>query len=194
MIGLYGMGGAICQRLIPMLPEGETTHDLRNDGIKITLPRYVFAGGYLLGWSFKDQTWSQRARAWSDNYGEVVDACEKILDTNTAARIVIIGSDSGIKGSYDMAYAGAKAALHLYVETKRLAWPGQQLVCIAPGIISDAGMTTRREDIDRLKARAAKHPKGRFCSASEVARLAHFLLYQDGGYITGTTIRMNGGE
>ena len=55
-------------------------------------------------------------------------------------------------------------------------------------------MTLRRTDRDRLERRAAKHPKRRFLDAADVARLVHFLLYVDRGYVSGCVIRMHGGE
>jgi NAD(P)-dependent dehydrogenase (short-subunit alcohol dehydrogenase family) len=123
----------------------------------------------------------------------VIAACDQVFDERELARVVVIGSESGFSGSYDSAYAAAKAGLHAYVETKRLK-PRQQLVCVAPGIIADAGMTTRRPDKDALAARALEHPKRRFVTALEVAKLIRFLLYDDIGYLSGITIRMNGGQ
>ena len=105
----------------------------------------------------------------------------------------MIGSESGFAWGFDGAYAGAKAALHCYVENKPLR-PKQQLVCIAPGIIEDAGMTERRMDKENLEKRRKDHPKHRFLTSDEVAKLAHFLLYVDQGYISNVVIRMNGGD
>jgi NAD(P)-dependent dehydrogenase (short-subunit alcohol dehydrogenase family) len=71
--------------------------------------------------------------------------------------------------------------------------PQQQIVCVSPGIIEDAGMTVRREDRVNLARRRDMHPKRRFLRAIEVARMIHFLLYVDEGYTSGVVIRMNGG-
>ncbi|MFS2208487.1 hypothetical protein, partial [Variovorax sp. Varisp36] len=62
---------------------------------------------------------------------------------------------------------------------------------MAPGIIGDAGMTLRRADKHNLMARQMAHRKRRFIEAIEVARLIHFLLYVDQGYLSGIVIRMN---
>lgn len=197
MIAINGIGSAIAKALIEMLPEGEEARrmDLPAGGAEGSpgFTRYVFLQGLLPGMALGDHNDRGAGEVFAVNFVQVAQECDAILETNPQARIVVVGSESGFSGSYDMAYAGAKAALHLYVETKRLQ-PGQQLVGVAPSIVSDAGMTTRRTDTERLAERRTTHPKGRFLMAREVARLIHFLLYRDEGYLSGTVIRMHGGE
>jgi acetoacetyl-CoA reductase len=136
--------------------------------------------------------------------GEVIDSLtvnllstvrlvERGLHTNPDLRVVLLGSESGSHGSFDGSYALAKAALHAYVGWRRLQ-PHQQLVCVAPSVIGDAGMTTRRADQDRVRARADEHPKGRLATAAEVAELVHHLLYVDWGYLTNAVIPIDGGK
>lgn len=155
--------------------------------------RYLFCAGQLFGKRVQDMTGDERASTMDVNFLAVLAACEAILDANEKARICIIGSESGFSGSYDRVYAGAKAAVHAYVQSRRVK-PEQQLVSIAPGIIEDAGMTTRRTDRDNLDARRAAHPKKRFLTAAEVAATVVHVLYEDRGYISNTVIRMNGGD
>lgn len=154
--------------------------------------KYFFCSGYLIGKKLHDQTTEEFKATAEVNYLNVVGACNAIFEVNSKARICVMGSESGISGSYDEWYGMVKNALHHYVETKKLL-PDQQLVAVAPGIIGDAGMTTRRADLDVLEARKEAHPKKRFVSSLEVAHLVRFLLYEDQGYITNTVIRMNGG-
>lgn len=159
----------------------------------LSTERYFFASGYLAGKSLVDMTPREIEETVNVNFKNVVQACDAILAVNEQARICVIGSESGFSGSYDDLYAMSKSCLHDYICNKRLK-PEQQLVGIAPGIISDAGMTLRRTDLDRLHEREHMHPKKRFLRSVEVARLARFLLYEDEGYISNTVIRMNGGE
>lgn len=133
------------------------------------------------------------AEAWRVNYHEVAALCDFVLTRNEAARICVMGSESGYLGSFCRPYAEAKAALHRYVETRPLL-PLQQLVAVSPGIISDAGMTTRRDDQDTVQKRAEEHPKRRHVTTDEVVRLIRFLLYEDQGYVSGTVVRINGGR
>lgn len=192
---MTGYNTTIVQSLLSLIPTHETVRRIAPGetlGDAVKAERFVFAGGLLLGKAVNDYHDGDMETVMQANYYWPVTLCEQILAENPAARIVVLGSESGIKGSYDTVYAGAKAALHKYVETKKLK-PDQQLVCVAPSIIEDSGMTQRRQDLDNLERRRREHPKGRFMKAEEVARLIHFLLYVDPGYISGTTIVMNGG-
>ena len=119
--------------------------------------------------------------------------CDDIFEVSQRARVCVVGSESGYAGSHDDTYAAAKAALHSYVERKRLPSPDQQLVAVAPSIIGDCFMTLRRRDTDNLARKAVAHPKKRFLRAIEVARLIHYLLYVDEGYISNVVVRINGG-
>lgn len=155
--------------------------------------RFLVCSGLLVGQSIRTISPANCSSTFAVNFAEVAAWCDSLLELIPHARICLVGSESGYAGSFDMAYAGAKAALHLYVETKRLQ-PDQQLVAISPGIISDAGMTTRRTDTDNLAKRQTAHPKGRFVTSREVASLASWLLGPDGEYVSGTVVRMNGGD
>lgn len=155
--------------------------------------RYLFCGGFLAGETIAETSREDVARSYFENFSDIAATCDLIIENNAAARICIIGSESGEQGSYDMAYAGAKAAMHLYIRTKRLIAPAQQLVGISPGVIWNSGMTARRRDIALCKKRGAARRRGRWLEAIEVARLVHFALYVDGGAICNSVLRINGG-
>lgn len=178
-----------------MLPHGETAEAVaRGAAMPMNAGRYFFCQGLLRGKSMDEQTSDEIAESMAVNCTQIIKACEQILEENRVARICVMGSESGYAGSYDGAYATAKAHLHAYVESKCLRNPGQQLVCVAPSIIYDAGMTVRRKDQDKLEIRRNSHPKRRYLRSMEVARLVHFLLYVDCGYLSGVVIRMHGGR
>lgn len=165
----------------------------RGEPMPLDATRYLFCQGLLLPKPTDDLTDDERRETHEANAGQIVRDCDRLIAANDAARICVIGSESGYAGSYNLAYAAAKAGLHRYVESKELRTPRQQLVAVAPTIIADAGMTLRRTDHAQLAERAALHPKRRWLSSDEVARLVFFLLYVDQGYISGVVIRMNGG-
>lgn len=195
MIAIRGARSRIAQALIALLPEGEAVAAIgRDEPLPLDADRYLFCNGLLLGKSRAAQSQAEIAATWEVNVWSVVKACEPVLAENPKARICVLGSESALAGSFDESYAAAKARLHRWVKSTPLTHPGQQLVAIAPSIIADTGMTMRRTDWDSLTERARCHPKGRFLSAAEVARLIHFLLYVDEGYVTNTVIRMNGGS
>jgi len=154
---------------------------------------FVLCAGVLYAHNILDQSPDERSRSINVNMLNTVALIEAILRKNEKAKIIVMGSASGVKGSYDTVYAMAKAGLHQYIRNKELL-PDQQLVAIAPSIIGDSGMTLSRLDTERLKLRAEINPKKRFISAAEIARLIYFLLYIDHGFITNTVINMTGGE
>lgn len=194
MLVVTGHRSEIILALRPILPEDEPVSNCAIEQMPLNADRYVFCAGVLVGKRIHEQTQEEVATTFRVNFEMIARACEYIFANNGRARVCVIGSESGYSGSYDAAYSGSKAAVHTYIETKRLSAPGQQLVGIAPGIIADAGMTLRRKDIVNLEAKRQAHPKRRWLLAEEVARLVHFLLYVDRGYTSGTVIRMHGGK
>lgn len=193
MLVIRGAGSEIAKQIICFVGADKCRILDRDDQIPIGPYRYLFCQGLLYSKPIGQQTADEVAKSLWVNGARVIRECDFVLQRVPPARICIIGSESGYHWSYDGSYAMAKAALHRYIETKKCVGP-QQLVGISPTIISDAGMTLRREDRDRLMERARRHPKGRFVTSREVAALAFFLLYVDQGYISNTIIRMHGGE
>ena len=193
MLAVTGIRSKIMQELCSLLPEGETFAGFPLEQSNIhDCDRYFLCAGVLRAKQLCHQTDEEIVEGLMVNAIAPMRLCDRILATNDRARIVVMGSQSGYSWSHDGAYASAKAALHRYVETKKLG-PHQQLVCVAPSIIEDTGMTQARQDTENLERRRKEHPKGRFLKAIEVARLVHFLLYVDQGYISNTVVRMHGG-
>ena len=190
-IGIYNARSAIAKEFVPLIGGDRVYTD---EHITPNLDRYLFCSGFLAGQrmiDMDDDTFMQTMRM---NFGDIVGACDHLIDANPKARICIIGSESAFAGSFDSAYAGAKAAIHEYIAHKTLTGAGQQLVGIAPTIIWDSGMTQRRTDIALCEKRGANRRRGRWLYSAEVARLAHFLLYTDTGSVSNVVIRQNGGN
>ena len=157
--------------------------------------RYLFCVGMNHQLPIIQQTNAQITETFMVTAVNVIKECDRLLEQNHNARICVVGSESAFTWSFDGAYAAAKAALHCYVETKRLG-PLQQLVCVSPTCVINTGMNQRRnaDGKQALENRVQKHPKRRWLSPLEVANMIHFLLCVDAGYTTGVVIRMNGGE
>lgn len=193
-IAIRGMSSAIAQRLKGLLSPSENVIEVeRGEFPPLDAERYLFCQGMLRDAKIGAQTDDDISESFLVNAAYIIKACDHLLKGNPRARICIIGSESANTWSHDGAYASSKAALQAYVQSKPLHGAEQQLVAIAPSVIADTDMHRRRADQERLAARLDRHPKKRFLEAVEVARLAHFLLYVDAGYISGTTVRMNGG-
>lgn len=110
-------------------------------------------------------------------------------------RIVNIGSINGQAGQYGQVnYAAAKSGIHGF--TKALAQEGAKkgvtVNAIAPGYIdTDMVAAVPAEVLAKI---VAKIPVGRLGQADEIARAVTFLCSDDGGFITGSTLSINGGQ
>jgi acetoacetyl-CoA reductase len=110
-------------------------------------------------------------------------------------RIVNIGSINGQAGQYGQVnYAAAKSGIHGF--TKALAQEGARagvtVNAIAPGYIDTEMVAAVPEDV--LAKIVARIPVGRLGKASEIARGVAFLCGEEGGFITGSTLSINGGQ
>ena len=110
-------------------------------------------------------------------------------------RIVNIGSINGQAGQYGQVnYAAAKSGIHGF--TKALAQEGARagvtVNAIAPGYIdTDMVAAVPAEVLEKI---VAKIPVGRLGQASEIARGVAFLCSEEGGFVTGSTLSINGGQ
>ena len=110
-------------------------------------------------------------------------------------RIVNIGSINGQAGQYGQVnYAAAKSGIHGF--TKALAQEGASrgvtVNAIAPGYIdTDMVRAVPQNVLDKIVARI---PVGRLGHAEEIARGVLFLVSDQGGFITGSTMSINGGQ
>ena len=110
-------------------------------------------------------------------------------------RIVNIGSVNGQAGQYGQVnYAAAKSGIHGF--TKALAQEGAKfgitVNAIAPGYIDTDMVAAVPPPV--LEKIVAKIPVGRLGQASEIARGVAFLCSENAGFVTGSTLSLNGGQ
>ena len=128
------------------------------------------------------------------NFLSILEIVEIALKYNKKARIFILGSESGKKGSYDIMYALTKNALHKYIEERQILFPNQQLVGIAPSTIVDGQITLNRKDKRNVKKSISINPKKRGILSSEISKLIYSLIYFNTDYISNTVIDVDGGK
>ncbi|MES2301098.1 MAG: acetoacetyl-CoA reductase [Pseudomonadota bacterium] len=110
-------------------------------------------------------------------------------------RIVNIGSVNGQSGQYGQVnYAAAKSGIHGF--TKALAQEGAKfgvtVNAIAPGYIDTDMVAAVPPAV--LEKIVAKIPVGRLGQADEIARGVAFLTAEEGAFVTGSTMSLNGGQ
>jgi acetoacetyl-CoA reductase len=110
-------------------------------------------------------------------------------------RVVNIGSINGQAGQYGQVnYAAAKSGIHGF--TKALAQEGAPkgvtVNAIAPGYIDTDMVSAVPANV--LEKIVARIPVGRLGKANEIARGVLFLVADDAGFVTGSTMSINGGQ
>ena len=132
------------------------------------------------------------------NLSSCFNLCRCVIDQmreRNFGRIVNIGSINGQAGQYGQVnYAAAKSGIHGF--TKALAQEGASrgitVNAIAPGYI-DTEMV-RAVPANVLEKIVARIPVGRLGKAEEIARGVLFLVADEAGFITGSTLSINGGQ
>ena len=134
---------------------------------------------------------------WKGTYFMAQYGARLMVETETPGVIINISSNH-MTGCWpnSTVYSGCKAALSKFGTNAamELAKYGIRVVTIAPGYTNnrfDHEMTQEMEE--RRAATAEKIPIHRFGTPEEVGGACVFLAGEDAGYITGTTLFMDGG-
>jgi len=132
------------------------------------------------------------------NLGGCFNMCKAVWDGMLGrgfGRVVNIGSINGQAGQYGQVnYAAAKSGIHGF--TTALAQEGASkgitVNAIAPGYIdTDMVAAVPAPVLEKIVARI---PVGRLGHAKEIARGVLFLVADEAGFITGSTLSINGGQ
>jgi acetoacetyl-CoA reductase len=110
-------------------------------------------------------------------------------------RIVSLSSVNGLSGQFGQTnYAAAKAGLIGFTKSLALesAARGVTVNAIAPGYTETPMVRAMPPEV--LQKIVASVPVGRLGKPEEIARGVLFLVGEDAGFITGTTLSINGGK
>ena len=151
----------------------------------------------------RDATMRKLSReGWQDvidtNLGGCFNMAKTVWESMLArgfGRIVNIGSINGQAGQYGQVnYAAAKSGIHGFTKALALegAAKGITVNAIAPGYIDTDMVAAVPEEV--LKKIVARIPVGRLGQADEIARGVLFLAADEAGFITGSTLSINGGQ
>ncbi len=120
---------------------------------------------------------------------------EICLKNHKNAKIFFTGSESGLKGSYDIIYSLMKTSIHKYVEERKILFPNQKVLCLAPSTITDSIFTNKRKDQKNVKNSIKLNPKKRGLYSKEIAEIIFDMMFSKKfNYLTNTIIHLNGGK
>ena len=117
------------------------------------------------------------------------------MQKNRNVKIFFIGSESGVKGSFDIVYGLMKSAIHKYVEERKIIYPKQKIFCIAPSTVIDSRFTRSRKDQKNVSNSIDSNPKKRGIYSREVAEIIYDVMFKKKfNYLSNTVIHLDGGK
>ncbi len=130
--------------------------------------------------------------------GSCFNMCRVVIESmreREFGRIVNIGSINGQAGQYGQVnYAAAKSGIHGF--TKALAQEGASkgvtVNAIAPGYVDTDMVRSVPEPV--LQKIISRIPVGRLGKAEDIARGVLFMVADEAGFLTGSTLSINGGQ
>ncbi|MFM5886287.1 MAG: acetoacetyl-CoA reductase [Novosphingobium sp.] len=143
-------------------------------------------------------TWEAWDEVLHTNLGgcfNLAKACFPGMKARGWGRIVNIGSINGQGGQFGQVnYSAAKSGIHGF--TKALALEGAKfgvtVNTLAPGYVETDMVAAVAPEV--LAQVIAKIPVGRLGQADEIARGVAFLCAENAGFVTGSTLSINGGQ
>ena len=142
----------------------------------------------------KDEEWNQVISVNLEAAFRLARAAAKPMMKARFGRIVSITSVVGVTGNPGQAnYAASKAGIIGMSKAlaQELASRGITVNCVAPGFIRSA-MTDALNDAQKA-AINAKIPAGDLGTGEDIGAAVVYLASREAGYVTGQTLRVNGG-
>ncbi len=142
----------------------------------------------------KDEEWETVIRVNLEAAFRLCRAALKPMMKARFGRIISVTSVVGVTGNPGQAnYAASKAGLIGMSKAlaQEVASRNVTVNCVAPGFIASA-MTDGLPDAQK-EALNARIPAGRMGSGDEIAAAVVYLASREAGYVTGSTLHVNGG-
>jgi 3-oxoacyl-[acyl-carrier protein] reductase len=145
---------------------------------------------------FKDMTfedWRQIMSISLDGSFHCIKACLPSMIESGGGNIVTLAGDTALMGAVRKVHSSAaKSGLVGMTRAlaRELAGDGIRVNCVSPGAIN----TTRPAHRSVREDPKGKIPLGRWGESEEIAAAVRFLCGPGGGFITGQTLHINGGQ
>ncbi len=147
-----------------------------------------------LSMRMKDEEWNEVIAVNMTATFKLAKAVQRGMMKRRSGRIINIASVVGVMGNPGQAnYVASKAGMIGWSKAmaQEIASRGITVNCVAPGFIATA-MTEVLND-DQKATISSKIPMGKMGSADDIASAVAYLASDEAGYVTGTTIHVNGG-
>jgi|GEM_PF-3233728 len=163
--------------------------------INVKFDAFINFAGVLPGKSIFEQDYNGLKNLFDINVFSPIMIIKSIqLKLNKHATIVLLGSISAQKGSYDDPYSASKGAIHSLVKSISLKFaPNVRVIGIAPGITDNTRMTNNlidglyEQNIQKVPLKCAAQPE-------DISELILFVIEKHAKFMTGCTIDINGGQ
>ncbi len=156
---------------------------------------FINCAGTMIGKSIFEISAAQLIELNNVNVVSPLIAVGKLKENFRKGGVIILyGSQSGFRGSYDDGYAASKGAIHSFVKAvcTKVA-PDLRIVGIAPGIVGDTRMSSEIFSGDKLAKKAKTIPLMITATSREMAELTDFIMSDSCRFMTGNMIDINGG-
>jgi 3-oxoacyl-[acyl-carrier protein] reductase len=147
-----------------------------------------------LSMRMKDEDWQQVIDVNMTSTFKLAQAVQRGMMKARSGRIINIASVVGVTGNPGQCnYVASKAGMIGWSKAMaaEVASRGITVNCVAPGFIATA-MTDALNDDQKSKINATI-PAGKMGSSEDIASAVVFLASDEAGYVTGTTMHVNGG-
>lgn len=147
-----------------------------------------------LSMRMKDEDWQQVIDVNMTSTFKLAQACQRGMIKKRFGRIINIASVVGVTGNPGQCnYVASKAGMIGWSKAMaaEVASRGITVNCVAPGFIATA-MTDALTDDQKDKINSTI-PAGKMGTSDDIASAVVYLASEEAGYVTGSTIHINGG-
>ncbi len=147
-----------------------------------------------LSMRMKDEDWQQVIDVNMTATFKLAQACQRGMMKRRWGRIVNIASVVGVTGNPGQCnYVASKAGMIGWSKAMAAEIASRNITvnCVAPGFIATA-MTEVLTDDQKAKINSTI-PAGKMGSSEDIAAAVAYLASDEAGYVTGSTIHVNGG-
>lgn len=164
------------------------------EGSGAGLDGVIVLSGSILGKNLEQTTDEEMAELAAVNLTGPMGLLRDLLPSiNPGARILLMSSIAGERGSFDPIYAATKGALIPFA--KSLAtWLGKRMTVtiVAPGAIEGSRMVNDMS-AERVAHHRAATPTGELVNPQDLARILVDLAHPHWRHANGAVVRINGG-